>query len=457
MTIARKLGWPLGALVMLGAGSARAVPPRTTCEEIASAAVVPNPGGGFTILLATPSGKLFEQYVNGMPTLGRPARLATDGRVVAATRGQGSAGAYVAVVRGPSAAPVSTFRLDMSDAQSRAGTEFAVAMGRSERDAAPLVAWLGDKLTVQRFGSDAGVEVPLPAPATPAGLDSFGFGATSQGAIVAYPSSTGATVLRLTAGGGPSGSPPLALTDGLPGLRVSVTELGDDLLVSYWPRAFPPPRGPTVERLSPSSGASLERRVLEIGTSGLVADPDAPGGPNVRVVRNDGTRNLESAWRPEPPPDAAAPEAGADAASDGGVLSSRVLGTEGELMAGACSAEGCFYVYTSQRFDVVYPAAYAPRVGPVAVGELSRPSCTTEYGSDGSTRPRDSGAAETEGGASGADARESLNATEPSRESGCAVGVMVPERTPLGPMLAGLLGATGLVWLARRRMGRGSR
>lgn len=204
------------------------------------------------------------------------------------------------------------------------------------------------------FGPLATVE--RPSAAGPSVLGSVG-----GEAYVLTPASSGATVQHVAADGRSlDGATRVPSSGGTPS-DVRLVPLGKGALAAFWP-ANRETSSVTIVPLTVSSSAALEpaagSRMLPAGAVGLVADPDAPLGPDAKILRLEGGRLTEASWNAEA-------KAGASEATNT-VASATGVGA----VEGACSAKGCLYAFAD---DLGVRTVYTPREGAATEVRLSMP------------------------------------------------------------------------------------
>ena len=186
-------------------------------------------------------------------------------------------------------------------------------------------------------------------------------GSVGGEAYVLTPASSGATVQHVAADGRSlDGATTVPSSGGTPS-DVRLVPLGKGALAAFWP-ANRATSSVTIVPLTVASSAALEpaagSRMLPAGAVGLVADPEAPLGPDAKILRLEGGRLTEASWNAEAK--TSAPEA------TNTVASATALGA----VEGACNAKGCLYAFAD---DLGVRTVYAPREGAATEVRLSMP------------------------------------------------------------------------------------
>ncbi len=429
----------LGAVVSIAllTSQAGAFPRPPDSDPVTSGTVITTPEGSFAFLYVTQSGASYVQLVldGGRPG-DRSVLSSTATSAIAAARARDASGAFVATA---SATSVTRYRLITSSTPVQlrpedpiAAAGAGVALSQAQAGRAPFLAVLARddaSASLRPFDAPAGVTVPTPDRQLGGGaLHAWSGG----GGLFAYPTRSGARVVRLGEDGAPSAAPAIELRDRVPGLSASIVALGADALVTYWPNQSPEPHGPIAERFA-ADGTSLEQRTLEQGTLAVVADPDAPGGPDAAILRGfaTGFGYEESSWN-------------AQRGDAGPAPSARRLPTvQGRFVAGACSASGCLYVFSGAAPSTTYPFIWSPRAGAAVAGDLPAPAFPG--GGGGGTKPVPSPTPTTTPSASPSTASPAAGAPQ-LEGGGCSASPVPAERGFLGA-----LALAGALLLGRRR------
>jgi MYXO-CTERM domain-containing protein len=207
-------------------------------------------------------------------------------------------------------------------------------------------------------------------------------------AFVLTPVAAGMTIQHVAADGRSVEAATRASSSGAVPVEVGLVPLGKGALAVMWP-ASRTTATTTVVPLTLSSSVTLvpgtASRMLPAGTVGLVADPEAPNGPDAKILRVEGGRLTESSWNAEAK--ASGPEATNTVASSTDAVSA---------VEGACDAKGCLYALAD---GLGVRTIYSPRAGASNEARISIP--VTGGRSSGTSYMYDSGCSQAPGSSGG--------------------------------------------------------